>query len=221
MRIEEELNKFWNSEFYPEWAVALRGPHGGFTYFDESKKGILMKNVRMTDFQSFYPTLLIDLHRRGYKVEGIDDKYQRIIDILSKSKSELSIDERVELNSFFGKIYKFSEIGKKVSSVVTFYARLIMQKLLELNKENIFYIDTDRIIHQNDLDFGDIRFKIIEVNIEYLKTNKIKKMVYLSENKIHSKAYGKNKKDTDEVNSIVSEIRTQKRSDKIDSLGIF
>jgi len=213
MRIEEELNKFWNSEFYPEY--------GGFTYFDESKKGILMKNVRMTDFQSFYPTLLIDLHRRGYKVEGIDDKYQRIIDILSKSKSELSIDERVELNSFFGKIYKFSEIGKKVSSVVTFYARLIMQKLLELNKENIFYIDTDRIIHQNDLDFGDIRFKIIEVNIEYLNINRIKKMVYLSENKIHSKAYGKNKKDTDEVNSIVSKIRTQKRSDKIDSLGIF
>jgi hypothetical protein len=86
---------------------------------------------------------------------------------------------------------------------------------------DIFYIDTDRIIHQNDLDFGDIRFKIIEVNIEYLKTNKIKKMVYLYEDKIHSKAYGKNKKDTDEVNSIVSEIRTQKRSDKIDSLGIF
>jgi hypothetical protein len=46
-------------------------------------------------------------------------------------------------------------------------------------------------------------------------------MVYLYEDKIHSKAYGKNKKDTDEVNSIVSEIRTQKRSDKIDSLGIF
>jgi hypothetical protein len=175
----------------------------------------------MTDFQSFYPTLLIDLHRRGYKVEGIDDKYQRIIYILSKSRYELAIDEITELNSFFVKIYKFSEIGKKVSSMVTFYARLIMQKLLELNKENIFYIDTDRIIHQNDLDFGDIRFKIIEVNIEYLKTNKIKKMVYLYEDKIHSKAYGKNKKDTDEVNSIVSEIRTQKRSDKIDSLGIF
>ena len=75
MKIEEQLNSFWNDNSYPEY--------GGFTYFDESKKGILMKNVRMTDFQSFYPTLLIDLHRRGYKVEGIDDKYQRIIDIIS------------------------------------------------------------------------------------------------------------------------------------------
>ena len=213
MIIEEQLNSFWNDNSYPEY--------GGFTYFDESKKGILMKNVRMTDFQSFYPTLLIDLHRRGYKVEGIDDKYQRIIDILSKSRYELVIDEISELNSFFGKIYKFSEIGKKVSSMVTFYSRLIMDELLELNKENIFYIDTDRIIHQNDLDFGDIRFKIIKVNIEYLKINKIKKMVYLYEDKIHSKAYSKNKKDTDEVNSIVSEIKSQKRSDIIDSLGIF
>jgi hypothetical protein len=214
MRIEEELNTFWNSEFYSQL--------GGFTYFDESKKGILMKDLRMTNFQSLYPTLLIDLHVRGYKVEEIDDKYQRIIDLLSKSKSELSIDERVELNSFYVRIYKFSEIGKKLSYMVSFYGRLIMQELLELNKKNIIYMDTDRIIHQNDLDFGDIRFKIIEANIEYLKIVKIKKMVYLSENKIHSRGYIKNNsRDDQEQNSIISEIKSQKRSDRIDGLEIF
>lgn len=210
----DELNTFWNSESYSQL--------GGFTYFDESKRGILMKDLRMTDFQSFYPTLLIDLHVRGYKVEGIDDKYQRIIDLLSKSKSELSLDERIELNSFYARIYKFSEIGKKLSFMVAFYGRLIMQELLDLNKKNIIYIDTDRIIHQNDLDFGDIGFKIIESNIEYLKIVKIKKMVYLSENKIHSRAYiNKNSRDNQEQNSIISEIKAQKRSDIIDSLGIF
>jgi hypothetical protein len=129
---------------------------GGFVYVNI--ENILVDNINILSFCSLYPTIIKFLYQKNIIVNMVDynlDSYSYLVDNFIILKNNLNIDEykllKIIINYKFGQLSKyFVKIGSNTSFIVSSFANVLMNKILELdNKNNILYIDTDSIFYHN------------------------------------------------------------------------
>lgn len=214
----------------------LKYGYGGYLYINESYRGHIIDDIKILNFESMYPHIMILLYEEGI-IEGITKNKVKVLSnievetiknyLLNKIEvKEENISEYYKLKYYVNTLY-----GKLLSekSVICFlikkYLELIYNDLLSDNN-NIIYIDTDMIMSRNEFDptklmscfipytFEDIYTAFIDDKKKYILSNNINELTISGFKKKTNGTYD------DDFNNTISKMRERIRDRKLVDIGI-
>lgn len=156
----------------------LDGPYyGSFIWIDELNKGMIHKNIKCIEFESLYQNLLIYFHDSGllksYNI-NIDIEIINKIRYFIDNKKTLPDSYRIESNELFSNLL-FDRNSRKIIGIFTKYMKQYYKEIIEYNRDNILYIDTDQVFYINDINMIDINLPYNNLNIDLFIYDRIKK----------------------------------------------
>lgn len=171
--IKEQLEKEIKKEDF------LKKDPTGFIHLNNSFKNTIIENTKLLEINSYYPTIILNLHKEGLiniKSDIIDDicyfkQYRENI-----KGTSLYGELKSKVNSCYGKIAKEYKDSHKIYHLIYSYQIIINSKL------NSFYTDIDHFhttgsFDTHILDEEGFDYKIVDYNYFYI--NKIKSYLYM------------------------------------------
>jgi hypothetical protein len=232
-RHKKILSEYWNT------LSDKQSLGGGYYFLDEKylpqdknnpkiEELIILHDVYLTEFKSFYANIILSLYHIGYKIDKLSDDYEKLDYFIKNSetiKSE-NYDDYLILkkfsNSFFAKLqspyFEWRNDGIKIAKMVIFYSNFILNELKKFN-DNIIQIDTDQIHHIGELDFKDIYLDFQCCKIDSICFVNKKRYIYLMNNEYKRRAWWRNGAAAETLyEKIVNMIKSDRRRIKLDSL---
>ena len=128
---------------------------GGFVFVNENYRDIIIEDIKVHNFTSMYPHIMILLHDEG--LISIPEEVSKL-KWFFENRYELKRSEythwKTLVNSLYGKFAQNSQ-SAIVMGLISKYQQLIYSELLENNPENILYVDTDMILSVNPINIVD------------------------------------------------------------------
>jgi hypothetical protein len=137
-----------------KWGTTLF--QGGFVFVNENYRDIIIEDIKVHNFISMYPHIIMLLHEEG--LVSIPEEYQKMKWFFEKrgELKQLQNSEYTHWKTWVNSLYgKFARKDITFMGLISKYQQLIYKELLENNPENILYIDTDMILSVNPIDIGD------------------------------------------------------------------
>lgn len=192
---------------------------GGFIYVNDNYKDVIIEDIKVHEFTSMYPHIIMILHEE--ELISIPEDYQKLKWFFEK-RGELKKLQNSEytnwktwVNSLYGRYAQYNE-GVIVMGLIAKYQQILYKELLENNPENILYIDTDRILSVNPVN-------IMDCPLPY--TNEVLTLGIIKEKKRYAIHDGKEliirgypRKSIDDVKR---EVQSRIRQRQLEKLGII
>lgn len=200
---------------------------GGFCELNSSYKGIHIEDeIIKLEFKKLYTHLIIKFFDEGLIGEDIFDlvlnKLNTNLDEIENllTKDDYSEHENMLLNSLFGLLDK----NDYHSSIrISSYIYSILEYYYNKNFENILYIDTDTIYMTKFEDEDFIKRIGIPYNLSIISNIyfiRSKKYIFLDNLEIKTRGMNKKQLELENVDLIMSEMKTIIRNKKLKDLGI-
>ena len=188
----------------------------GFVWVNPNTKDVILEDVDVTEFMSFYPNIIVSLWDEGLIVDpDIKGGVEKLRYFLENRESFEYLSYKTFVNGFYGflSMRKGTEV---IPRLIDKYLKLVFNEILDKN-DKVFYIDTDVIYHIGDLDFGDLDLSSISSChvTDVLCIHDKKRYVFYDGIQIGSKGYGKKNRQEAE-----NEFKKVLRERKLNQLGI-
>ncbi len=131
---------------------------GGFIYVNDRYKDVIIEDIKVHNFTSMYPHIMILLHEEG--LISIPEEVQKMKwffenrDELKKLQNSEYSDWKYWVNSLYGKFAQ-NPNGHLIMGLIPKYQYILYKEILNNNPENILYVDTDMILSVNSINLGD------------------------------------------------------------------
>lgn len=212
----------------------LKYGYGGYLHINESYNGHIIDDIKILNFESMYPHIMLLLYEEGI-IEGVTKSKVKVL-----SDIEIEQIKKCLINKNEIKEENLSEYYKLKYYVNTLYGKLLsensvicflIKKYLELiyndlsSDDNIIYIDTDMIISKNEFDPKKSMHCYIPYSSEDIYIAFIDKRRYILSNNVNKltiSGFRKNPNGTydDDFNNTISKIRERIRDRKLIDIGI-
>jgi hypothetical protein len=197
----------------------------GYLYSKEDLFGNIIKDVKYIDFENLYSCLLIGFYDKGLLCETVskymDSSKEHINDIKTYLRYKYEIKEsslneyerlKVLTNSFISRFFSKGE-SSYLFNLCVLYLKEFYGEVLEFNKDNILYIDTDCIYYKGDIILPELPVLYHNKSeIDIMCFHGMKRYVGINNGKIISKGNFVRK------DEIVLKLKTELRESKINEI---
>jgi len=207
----------------------------GYSWINNEILKVPLKNIKKLEFNSLYANIVSGLVDREVHIDEKDSikitmsNFRDQFNYFEKNKSELKWqnplkykDLKTNINSFYGQLGFLSRtnMSKNYPGFVSQYLRYFYDDLLEHNRDNIVYIDTDDIYYIDDINLLDNNIEYTTENIDYAIFFDFKNFVLMQNGIISNGPLHRSSKKVKDKDEQISILKRYIRQDKIETIGI-
>jgi hypothetical protein len=198
----------------------------GYIDLNYKEKDTLLCNLNVLEIDSFYPTIMVSLLKKGIiKEKGFDKLYEVLLIILNDYKIfKVGTESDIKYYNFYKEWINrtFGYLSKENQNIVLFYSREIIKDILK-GIEGWIYVDTDVIYYYGNInydniskDLNNLSFRTSNVYFGYFKSKK--NYIIYDDNGLCVKGFRKVGETIEERENIINDINRLKREENINNL---